>query len=45
MSDGLLRTDDQILEEMVGMLGFARRGARIVERLRKAVDEYRDSES
>jgi len=41
MSDGLLRTDDQILEEMIDVLGFERRGARIVERIREAIAEYR----
>jgi hypothetical protein len=28
-SDGLLRTDDQIIDEMIPTLGFSRRGARI----------------
>ncbi|HWI62988.1 MAG TPA: AAA domain-containing protein [Symbiobacteriaceae bacterium] len=33
-SDGQLRTEDQIIAEMVGELGFARRGKRIEERVR-----------
>lgn len=41
MSDQLLRTDDEILGEMIEFLGFERRGARIVERIRSAIQAYR----
>jgi very-short-patch-repair endonuclease len=36
-SDGLLRTHDQIIDEMVDALGFKRRGARIEARIREAI--------
>jgi very-short-patch-repair endonuclease len=36
-SDGQLRTDDQIITELVPMLGFARRGARIDAVLKRAI--------
>ena len=35
LSDTLLRTDDDLLSEMVRELGFGRRGHRIVATLRK----------
>ena len=38
MSDGLLRTDTQIFEEMFRELGYRRRGPRIKEALYKAID-------
>lgn len=37
-SDGIRRTDDEILDELVRALGFQRRGARIVARLKQALD-------
>lgn len=37
-SDGRLRTDEEIIREMVRELGFARRGARIEERIRQALE-------
>lgn len=40
-SDGRLRTDSQILEEMVEALEFNRRGARIVEAIASAIAQYR----
>lgn len=33
-SDGLLRTDDELIDELVRELGYARKGRRIVDRLR-----------
>jgi very-short-patch-repair endonuclease len=36
-SDGQLRTDDQIITELVPMLGFSRRGARIDSVLKRAI--------
>jgi very-short-patch-repair endonuclease len=36
-SDGRLRTDDEILEEVIAALEFSRRGSRIVERIRAAI--------
>ena len=36
-SDGRLRTDDEILEEVMAVLEFSRRGTRIVERINAAV--------
>ena len=44
MSDELLRTDDEILAEMIELLGFERRGARIVERITSAIRAYRAKE-
>lgn len=41
-SDGELRTDDQIIEEMVSELGFSRRGSRIETALRHAIDRTRE---
>jgi hypothetical protein len=40
-SDGQLRTDDQILDEMVSALGFSRRGARIETAIRNAIGQWR----
>ena len=40
-SDGQLRTDDEVLREMVEVLGFKRRGARIDLRLRQAIEQWR----
>lgn len=36
-SDGRLRTDEQLIDEMVAELGFSRRGRRIVAAIEKAV--------
>jgi hypothetical protein len=38
-SDGLLRTRDELLAEMMKELGFTRRGTRIVAALEQAIDE------
>ncbi|MGH2609572.1 MAG: AAA domain-containing protein [Tepidiformaceae bacterium] len=40
-SDGHLRTDEELVDELVDELGFSRRGARIELALRAAVDAYR----
>jgi len=40
-SDGQLRTDDQIIDEMVAELGFSRRGARIERALQAAIARWR----
>jgi hypothetical protein len=40
-SDGQLRTDDEIISEMVAVLGFARRGARIETVLKNAIGLWR----
>jgi very-short-patch-repair endonuclease len=40
-SDGRLRTDEEIVDELVEELGFSRRGARIEVALRSAVQAYR----
>jgi len=40
-SDGLLYTDADVVEIMIVELGFARRGARIVERLEAAVAAFK----
>lgn len=37
-SDGQLRTDDQIISEMVAALGFSRRGARIERAIQGAIE-------
>lgn len=39
-SDGLLRTDESLIDELVRELGYARRGRRIVERLQSAIRGY-----
>src|SRR3989442_15639259 len=36
-SDGLLRTEEEVIEEAIGELGFTRHGARIDAALRQAV--------
>ena len=43
-SDGLLYTDTELVEIMIGELGFARRGTRIVERLESAVAAFKNAE-
>jgi very-short-patch-repair endonuclease len=40
-SDGQLRTDDEILDEMVPALGFSRRGTRIENAIRAAIARWR----
>ncbi|HEY0735383.1 MAG TPA: AAA domain-containing protein [Herpetosiphonaceae bacterium] len=40
-SDGRLRTDDEVAEEMVQELGFRRRGPRIMSTIRKAIARAR----
>lgn len=40
-SDGQLRTDDQIIDEMITALGFSRRGARIERALQTAITRWR----
>ena len=40
-SDDQLRTDDEIITEMVSVLGFSRRGARIEAAIRSALQAYR----
>jgi very-short-patch-repair endonuclease len=40
-SDGQLRTDDQIMDEMIAALGFSRRGARIEHAVRDAIARWR----
>lgn len=37
-SDGRLRTDEELLDELVSELGFRRRGSRIVATLTEAID-------
>jgi len=44
-SDGKLRTDEEILSEMVSVLGFARRGARIESAIRNAILLARSSQT
>src|SRR5208337_4118097 len=39
-SDGQLRTDDQIINEMVAALGFSRRGARIERAIQTAIEHW-----
>jgi very-short-patch-repair endonuclease len=41
LSDGLLRTDDELLEEMMRELDFRRRGNRIVTALQRAIVDVR----
>jgi hypothetical protein len=36
-SDGRLRTDEEIMQQMITALGFSRRGARIVDRIAAAI--------
>jgi very-short-patch-repair endonuclease len=40
-SDGQLRTDDQIIDEMVETLGFSRRGVRIETAVQNAINRWR----
>jgi hypothetical protein len=40
-SDGQLRTDDQIVDEMVAALGFNRRGTRIERVIQSAIASWR----
>jgi very-short-patch-repair endonuclease len=40
-ADGRLRTDDELLEEAIAVLGFARRGSRIEAALRSAIQRTR----
>ena len=42
-SDGELRTDDEVMKEMVEVLGFRRLGARIELRLTEAIQQWRKS--
>ena len=44
-SDGQLRTDDEILEEMILELGFDRRGSRITAAIREAIMSWREQRS
>jgi very-short-patch-repair endonuclease len=44
-SDGQLRTDDQIVDEMVSALGFSRRGARIEKAVQSAIGYWRPTAS
>jgi hypothetical protein len=40
-SDGQLRTDDQIIDEIIPTLGFSRRGVRIESAIRNAIALWR----
>lgn len=40
-SDGQLRTDDEVVAEMISVLGFSRRGARIETAIKSALGIYR----
>jgi hypothetical protein len=40
-SDGKLRTDDELVDEMVAALGFSRRGTRIERALQSAIARWR----
>jgi hypothetical protein len=42
-SDGRLRTDEEIIEEMIPELGFSRRGPRIEAAIRSALEAMRAS--
>ncbi len=42
-SDTLLRTEDQVLAEVVRVLGFQRRGTRIVAAMQQAIAQARRS--
>jgi hypothetical protein len=39
-SDGQLRTDSEIMAEMISVLGFSRRGARIETAIKSALQAY-----
>ncbi|MFO0726431.1 MAG: hypothetical protein U1E65_21775 [Myxococcota bacterium] len=41
-SDGILRTDDELVQECVALLGFRRKGARFVGAILDAVEKTRD---
>jgi len=41
LTDGRLRTDDELFEDLFAVLGFHRRGDRITQRLREAVRRCR----
>jgi Arc/MetJ family transcription regulator len=41
LSDDQLRTDDEIVTEMVSILGFSRRGARIEAAIKTAIQLHR----
>ena len=43
MSDGYLRTDEQVFEEMFAQLGYGRRGSRIQEALYQAIKQAKSS--
>jgi very-short-patch-repair endonuclease len=45
VSDGQLRTDDEIMTEMISVRGFSRRGARIETAIRSALQTYRAVQS
>lgn len=40
-SDGLLRTDGELMRELAGALGYKRRGQRIEEQLRQVIQRHR----
>jgi very-short-patch-repair endonuclease len=42
-SDGLLRSDEELVSELIPLLGFRRRGSRIEEELRFAIESSRES--
>lgn len=42
-SDAVLRTEDELLREVMDELGFARRGSRVVSRITQAIREARQS--
>ncbi|GAC1427854.1 MAG: hypothetical protein NVS1B11_17950 [Terriglobales bacterium] len=42
-SDGQLRTDEEVVSEMVSNLGFSRRGARIDSAIKSAIRAYRNA--
>jgi len=44
-SDGQLRTNDQIIDEMTALLGFSRRGSRIESVIQCAIDSWRPLKS
>ncbi len=39
-SDGLLRTDRELLDEVVTIMGYKRRGSKIVERVERAITSF-----
>jgi hypothetical protein len=43
LSDGYLRTDDEIVQEMVQQLGFKKRGVRIQARVLEALQKVKES--